>query len=122
MDQRDTAASDGYGDEQGTRVGPPDQSAPKQHADTPSSGAGKRTGMGSEATEGVHGARSDDRREPEDRTSLSDQETGRGSREGGSRAGSEPLEADPSQHRSGYGGAAGAPVTSTDQREGTRER
>jgi hypothetical protein len=122
MDQRGTASSDGYGDDQGTRVGAPDQTAPKAHADAPPPRPEKRTGMGSEAAEGVHGAQSNGSRDPEDRTSSSDEETGRGSRDGGMRAGSEPIDADPSQHRSGYGGSKGEPVTSTDQREGTRER
>ena len=78
--------------------------------------------MGSEASEGMHGAKGSGERREEDATSLSSQETGRSSREGGGRAGSEPLTEEGDQHRSGYGGAGGKPVTSSDQREGTRDK
>jgi hypothetical protein len=56
------------------------------------------TGAGSEAAEGVHGAT------PES--------------EAGDRAGSEPLSDREKEHRSGYGGAGGKPVKSSDQKEG----
>ena len=44
---------DGLGDEQGTRVGPPDQSGslkPAQHSDSPSSRPDRKMGSGSEPT------------------------------------------------------------------------
>lgn len=70
------------GDQQGTRVGSPDQSrAPAQHSDTPPDRPERQTGAGSEATEGT-------------------------------KTGEEHDE----EHRSGYGGSAGKPITSSDQR------
>ena len=85
-DHRTSGSADGFGDDQGTRVGPPDQG----HSDTPTGRPERQTGAGSEATP-----------------------------EGRKREGSEPLIEDADQHRSGYGGAGGAPVTSSDKREGT---
>jgi hypothetical protein len=58
----------------------------------------KPTGAGSEAAEGIHGATTEG--------------------EAGDRAGSEPLADREKEHRSGYGGAGGKPVKSSDQREG----
>ena len=81
-DQRKKEPTDGFGDDQGTRVGSPDESAPRQHSDGPSSRPERQTGAGSEATEGL----------------------------------------DDEQHRSGYGGAGGKPVTSSDEREDRREQ
>lgn len=121
MDEHRTKGSaGGLGDDQGTRVGAPDQSTPRQHSDAPTGRPERQTGMGSEASEGMHGAKGSGERREEDTTSLSSQETGRSSREGGGRAGSEPLTEEGDQHRSGYGGAGGKPVTSSDEREGTR--
>lgn len=84
----------GLGDDEGTRVGAPEASpkAPDQHSDAPSGRAERQTGTGSEATEGMHNAQAD------------------GSRSEGD------------QHRSGYGGAGGTPVTSSDTREPTKKR
>ena len=123
-DQGRKGRKDGLGDDQGTRVGPPDQgaSAPRQHSDAPSGRPARQTGAGSEASEGMHNAQQEGDRSEGDATGLSGQETGRSTRDGGSRAGSEPLAEDGDQHRSGYGGAGGAPVTSSDEREGTRRR
>jgi hypothetical protein len=125
MDDHGTKGrTDGLGDDQGTRVGAPDQSAkaPRQHSDGPSERPARQTGVGSEASEGMHDAQQGGERSEEDSTGLSGQETGRSTRDGGKRAGSEPLSEEGDQHRSGYGGAGGAPVTSSDEREGTRRR
>jgi hypothetical protein len=84
-------------------------------------GATEGLGAGSEASEGMHDARGEGERREDDKTGLSGQETGRSTREGGGRAGSEPLtEEGEHQHRSGYGGAGGKPVTSSDERDGPR--
>jgi len=108
----------GLGDDQGTRIGAPDESlqAPKRHSDAPTDRAERQTGTGSEASEGVHNAQQGGSRNERDDSGLSGKETGRSARDGGERTGSEPLpEAD--QHRSGYGGAGGKPVKSSDQRK-----
>ena len=122
-EQRSRGSTDGLGDDQGTRVGSPEQSgeAPGKHADTPPGRPERHTGAGSEASEGMHNARSDGERSESDPTGLSGEETGRSTREGGKRAGSEPLPED-DQHRSGYGGAGGQPVNSSDTRERPRDR
>jgi len=75
---------DGLGDDQGTRVGAPDQGElkPSAHNDGPSGRPAKSTGAGSEATEGT------------DKTGA-DHKT---------------------EHRSGYGGSGGQPVTPSDKR------
>jgi hypothetical protein len=123
-DHRTRGAVDGLGDDQGTRVGAPDQSAsaPRQHSDSPSARPERQTGIGSEASEGMHNAQQGGDRDESDATGLTGQPTGRSTREEGGKAGSEPLTEEGDQHRSGYGGAAGKPVTSTDEREGTRRR
>lgn len=114
----------GLGDDQGTRVGAPDQSlsAPERHSDAPTGRAERQTGTGSEASEGMHNAQQGGARSESDRSGVSGQETGRSAREGGDRAGSEPLAEGGDQHRSGYGGAGGAPVNSSDTREPPRKR
>lgn len=101
----------GLGDDQGTRVGRPDPSpAASSEGDRSKSGASP-TGMGSEATEGLHGA--DERQEGDKSSVASDRAQGKKERKG-----SEPLDKERSnEHRSGYGGSGGAPVTSSDQRE-----
>jgi hypothetical protein len=114
-DRRGTRPDDGYGDDQGTRVGSPDQSAASSQADGESRPQ-RQTGTGSEASEGIHNARHEEGRDEGDRTGLTGKETGPGVRDGDARAGSEPL-TEGDQHRSGYGGAGGAPVRSSDQRE-----
>lgn len=122
-EQRSRGSTDGLGDDQGTRVGAPDQGggAPRQAADAPPARAERQTGAGSEATEGMHNARQEGGRPESDPTALSGEETGRSTREGGKRAGSEPLpEGD--QHRSGYGGAGGRPVSSSDTRERPQDK
>lgn len=114
-------STDGLGDDQGTRVGAPDRSrsAPRQHSDSPPDRPERHTGTGSEASEGMHNARQGGNRDEGDATGLSGEETGRSSRDGGKRAGSEPLPED-DQHRSGYGGSGGRPVNSSDSREPPR--
>ena len=80
MDRNDKGS---YGDDQGTRVGAPDQErTPATHADSPPDRPERQTGAGGEATEGTN--------------KTGDEHDG--------------------QHRSGYGGAGGAPVKSSDQR------
>ena len=120
MDERRPKGSvDGLGDDQGTRVGSSDQganAAPRQHSDTPTGREHRQTGAGSEASEGMHNAQQGGDRPEGDSTGLSGQEAGRSGREGSKRAGSEPLPED-EQHRSGYGGAGGRPVNSSDERE-----
>jgi hypothetical protein len=119
MDEHRTKGSnEGLGDDQGTRVGAPDQATPRQHSDAPTGRPERQTGAGSEASEGMHNAKAEGERREDDATGLSSQETGRSAREGGRRAGSEPLTEEGEQHRSGYGGAGGKPVTSSDEREG----
>ncbi|HEX7981299.1 MAG TPA: hypothetical protein VF461_22000 [Gemmatimonadaceae bacterium] len=121
-DHRTKGPTEGFRDDQGTRVGAPDQSAPRQHSDAPSDRPERHTGAGSEASEGVHNARGGAERREEDATGLSSQETGHSTREGSQRAGSEPLPEKGKQHRSGYGGAGGRPVTSSDDRQDPRRQ
>ena len=125
MDERRPKGSvDGLGDDQGTRVGSPDQGAnapPRQHSDAPTGREHRTTGAGSEASEGMHNAQQGGDRAEGDSTGLSGQETGRSTRDGSKRAGSEPLPED-DQHRSGYGGSGGRPVNSSDTREPNRDR
>jgi len=86
---------------------------------------GRSTGAGAEASEGIHGASS--RRGESSRTSATNARTG--SRETSSsstrstkdRSASEPMRGSEHQHVSGYGGAGGAPKTSSDQREPARK-
>ncbi|PYP81026.1 MAG: hypothetical protein DMD35_03040 [Gemmatimonadetes bacterium] len=120
-EQRSKGSTDGLGDDQGTRVGAPDQSAsaPRQHSDGPTGRPSRQTGAGSEASEGMHNAQQGGGRSEGDRSGLSGQETGRSTRDGDERAGSEPLPED-DQHRSGYGGSGGRPVNSSDTRERNR--
>ena len=122
-EQRSKGPKDGFGDDQGTRVGAPDQSAstPRQHSDAPTGRPQRQTGVGSEASEGMHNAQQGGDRSEADATGLSDQETGRSVRDGARRSGSEPLPED-EQHRSGYGGSGGKPVNSSDTREPTDDR
>jgi hypothetical protein len=96
-----------HGDDQGTRVGSPDPGDPSRRKQ--SSGA---TGAGSEAAEGIHGAGTD--RDQGDRSSVEERPTGTDDE----RSGSEPLVDRETEHRSGYGGAGGQPVQSSDKREG----
>jgi hypothetical protein len=123
-EQRSKGSVDGLGDDQGTRVGAPDQSrsAPREHSETPPDRPERQTGIGSEASEGMHNVRQGGSRDESDASGLSGEETGRSTRDGGKRAGSEPLTEEGDQHRSGYGGSGGRPVNSSDTREPPRER
>lgn len=124
---------DGFGDDQGARVGRPDQArrAPLGDSNThvgPSTdtsehdlegsvlaGAESRrntddepggsTGAGAEGAEGIHGA-------GEQKGTL-DQEQ----REQAGMSGSEPLQDRGGQHKGSYGGEGGSPRVSSDQRE-----
>jgi len=91
LDQ-DAGNGTGLGDDQGTRVG------------SPTPGAGKKTGAGAEAVEGIHSA--DGNRSEGDRSGLEGKETGRSTQAGGDRAGSEPIESHDTEHRSKYGGGS----------------
>jgi hypothetical protein len=124
-ESRDTVS--GLGDDQGTRVGAPDQTGggagtARAHSESESPRPERQTGVGSEASEGMHDSQQGGGRDETDTTGLSGQDTGRSARDGGKRAGSEPLAEDGDQHRSGYGGAGGSPVNSSDTREPTRKR
>lgn len=90
---RDRAADhrEGFGDDQGTRIGSPTQS----------------TGAGAEAAEGMHSADGD--REPDDRTALEGKPTGRGHDREAHRSGSEPIDSHSQERSSGYGGEMGEP-------------
>lgn len=113
---------DGFGDDQGTRVGRPDR--PARDAST---------GAGAEGAEGIHDVGERDADQPsgvnEHRTGregLSEDEQRRRAESGmsasGGRSGSEPLQERDRERRSGYGGSAGEPVAPSDMRaegEGT---
>jgi hypothetical protein len=81
-------AESGYGDDQGTRVGAPDQERlePAEHSDAPTGRPERTTGAGAEATAAI-------------------QETSKG------------LEEHDREHRSGYGGKGGQPASSSEGRE-----
>ena len=131
----------GYGDDQGTRVGRPEQGrsgAPGEYPGVPERGdeQGERAGrdasggsssgtsdkgngtprnaMGSEAAEGIHGARRDGR-DLDAPSSLSETETGREGSEGATRAGSEPLVERQRVAESSYGGEGGEPRVPPDR-------
>lgn len=120
MGTKDTSeqGKQGLGDGQGTVVGSPAprQGAPAQANDGPSGRPERQTGTGSEATEGMHNAKQGGARDESATSGLTDEPTGRSS-SGADRSGSEPLVEGGEQHRSGYGGAGGKPVTSSDTRE-----
>ena len=93
----------------------------RSKADSPPAREERQTGAGSEASEGMHNAQQGGSRDEGDATGLAGEDPGRGT-QGGDRAGSEPLTEDGDQHRSGYGGAGGRPVNSSDTREPPRKR
>lgn len=117
--QGDGRADEGFGDDQGTRVGRPDPGPDPSHVDAaPSSATGAsndraNTGAGAEAAEGMHSSKG---RSPEERSGVerAHGEPGRG--EGAGLPGSEPLRHRETEHKSGYGGEKGEPKTSSDQR------
>jgi hypothetical protein len=126
---------EGFGDDQGTRVGRPDAG---KAAAAPSSGTGvpngeegsilegeesrrgvtpsdrASTGAGAEAAEGMHSSK--ETRDPGERSGVEHAhgEPGRG--EGAGLSGSEPLRHRETEHKSGYGGEKGEPKISSDQR------
>jgi len=120
-DHRTNRPTDGFGDDQGTRVGESDKGTPGQHSDAPTGRPQRQTGAGSEASEGMHNAQRGSERIEQDATGLAGGDRGGSAQDGGEKAGSEPL-TDDQQHRSGYGGAGGRPVTSSDEREGPGKR
>ena len=74
-------------------------------------GKGRPTGAGGEAAEGIHGAKGG-RDEGAESSVVEDRDPAE------RKKGSEPLDKGrTTEHRSGYGGSGGAPVTSSDQRE-----
>jgi hypothetical protein len=97
---------EGFGDDQGTRVGRPDEGTGEGRQTT------ERTGAGAEAAEGVHSAGGRDERE---NSGLTERDAGGAT--DNDRAGSEPLGGREREHRSGYGGQGGRPVQSSDTRE-----
>jgi hypothetical protein len=138
-DRRDEDS--GYGDEQGTRVGRPEpgrSGAPGEYPGVPERGdeqadgeraqratggaSGGRTegngtprnAMGSEAAEGIHGARRDGE-DADAPSSLSETATGRERAEGSTRAGSEPLVERERVAGSSYGGEGGEPRVPPDR-------
>ena len=118
----DRSNRQGLGDDQGTRVGSPTPGGAKQgnghgnalneggaaqrpNVGDQSSSQNKRTGAGSEATEGIHSADGD--RSESDRSALEGTNTGTESGGGSSdRAGSEPIDSHDQEHRSSYGGGS----------------
>ena len=128
-DTQNGKSREGFGDGQGTRVGKPDEGRSDESGRMGAEGSpgnaggrgvtrgadavtkdGQSTGAGAEAAEGVH---SMDEREPTRNSGAS-----RGAAAGGEgERGSEPLAGRNREHRSGYGGAGGNPVSSSDQRE-----
>ena len=123
-DGADRSNRAGLGDDQGTRVGSPTPGGAKQgtgHGDALNEQGGaaqrpnvgdqssparnKRSGAGSEATEGIHSADGD--RSESDRSALEGKNTGTESGAGSSdRAGSEPIDSHDREHRSSYGGGS----------------
>lgn len=105
----------GLGDDQGTRVGRPDPALATPAEGDQSRDASRPTGMGGEAAEGIHDAGAGDRSQG-DTSGVAADRADEGTK---GRAGSEPVERT-KEHRSGYGGSGGRPVTSSDQREPQR--
>ena len=125
-DENADAGREGFGDDQGTRVGSPTPGRERDEIREPShlsesigeedeGGKRRSTGAGAEAAEGEHTRGT---RDPRDRSALEDVDTGRSRPDEATteRAGSEPLGRE-REHLSGYGGAGGAPKTSSDRRE-----
>ncbi|HEX6629483.1 MAG TPA: hypothetical protein VF048_00245 [Gemmatimonadaceae bacterium] len=141
---------EGFGDDQGTRVGRPDaarsasgrsgsseggeRSGPstqpvkeglegavlegdessRERGTRSASGSSRgSTGAGAEAAEGTEGAQR--QRDPGERSSVDASSSS--TRGGADRRGSEPLAHRDDQHVSGYGGSAGQPQRSSDQRD-----
>ncbi len=74
-------------------------------------GKGRPTGAGAEASEGIHGAKGG--RDEKAKSSVGEDRAA-----GDAKKGAEPLDkGHTTEHRSGYGGSGGTPVTSSDERE-----
>lgn len=93
----------------------PPKQTPNRRRRRSDRGRGHALGAGSEAAEGIHGVGIT--ADPGANSALDVRATGVGMRDGALRAGSEPLRDRALEHKSGYGGEAGAPRTSADERE-----
>jgi hypothetical protein len=113
--QNDGSSREGFGDDQGTRVGSPDPGRPRaaEKGARVDAGTDAPTGAGAEAAEGIHGAQG---RPDSARTGVS---APRGTDESpatSETSGSEPLRDREVTHQSGYGGEMGEAKKSSDQR------
>jgi hypothetical protein len=125
-------ADEGFGDDQGTRVGRPDpernEASPSTGTGTPSAVEGSilegeesrrgmtandraNTGAGAEGAEGIHSAKSGGEHERSG-VERAHGEPGRG--EGAGLSGSEPLRHRETEHKSGYGGEGAGPKESSE--------
>jgi hypothetical protein len=131
----------GFGDDQGTRIGSPDESERERYGGPSTQpvkeglegavleGEGghgdaegeRRSGAGTEAARGMHEFGSGQTLGERSRSSPSEASTSASESERSAddieRAGSEPLRGHDVEHESGYGGRGGEPRTSSDQRE-----
>ena len=125
----------GFGDEGGTRVGPPDpaegglESRPRGRPvpeglegailQDPEGGSNRsNTGAGSEAAEGVHSAPGRDERDRSGVERAKDaKKDAAADGDDERRSGSEPIRGRTTEHKGGYGGEGGAPRTSSDTPE-----
>lgn len=105
MADRERRGEEGYGDDQGTRVGTPSPSGREGDQNERERGIG----AGAEGARGMHEQGSGSETGPEGGLSAESGDV--------ERAGSEPLRGRQREHVSGYGGAADRPKTSSDQRE-----
>jgi hypothetical protein len=75
-----------------------------------------KSGMGSEAAEGLHAQQQEGARGVEEKSSLEGRDAASTNKSDPDRHGSEPLTRT-SEHKPSYGGEGGAPRTSSDTRE-----
>ena len=93
-----------------------------QNRDTSGASSPGKTGMGSEAAEGVHAAQQGGNRGVEEKSSLEGRDAASTNKSdpsddaGAGQRGSEPLTRT-AEHTPSYGGKGGAPRTSSDTRE-----
>ena len=92
----------------------PSRESPHKPSDNKERALDGPIGAGAEAAEGIHTVGMDGAHQ---RSGLEHRTTGRSSREGAERSGSEPLRERTWVHESGYGGKDGKPRTSSDERE-----
>ncbi|MGH7665549.1 MAG: hypothetical protein ACRENI_14860 [Gemmatimonadaceae bacterium] len=141
-ESREQPERDGFGDDQGTRVGAPDPHANADEAmhgisatrpvsnamrasgkagsstGSTSKAGGRPTGSGAEAAEGIHNkgrAAANRERKQEARHGV-DAGRDQPNETPPTQVGSEPLEERNTEHKSGYGGEGGKPKTSSDER------